>query len=108
MRPKHPLVRPSQSRPSRTKGTESPSTNASAATRRHDRIFRSSPMSLMWDDNLSPPRETFVTHLECSMSGARHEADRLPGLSDAGWTILVRYAPQGGPRHLHPEETREG
>ena len=27
---------------------------------------------------------TFVTHLECSMTGERYEADRLHGLSRAG------------------------
>src|SRR5579872_2101933 len=34
---------------------------------------------------------TFVTHLECSMSGERYEADRLHGLSSAGRPLLVRY-----------------
>ena len=34
---------------------------------------------------------TFVTHLECSMTGERHEADRLHGLSRAGRPLLVRY-----------------
>ena len=33
----------------------------------------------------------FVTHLECSATGERHEADRLQGLSDAGKPLLVRY-----------------
>jgi threonine synthase len=35
--------------------------------------------------------QTFVTHLECSMTGERHEADTLHGLSRAGWPLLVRY-----------------
>jgi threonine synthase len=34
---------------------------------------------------------TFVTHLECSMTGARYEADRVHGLSEAGKPLLVRY-----------------
>ena len=34
---------------------------------------------------------TFVTHLECSLTGQRHDADRLQGLSDAGKPLLVRY-----------------
>ncbi|HUH84031.1 MAG TPA: threonine synthase [Stellaceae bacterium] len=34
---------------------------------------------------------TFVTHLECSMTGERYEADRLHGLSRAGRPLLVRY-----------------
>jgi hypothetical protein len=35
--------------------------------------------------------QTFVTHLECSMTGERHDADTLHGLSRAGWPLLVRY-----------------
>src|SRR5690348_16631791 len=34
---------------------------------------------------------TFVTHLECSLTGERYEADRLQGLSRAGRPLLVRY-----------------
>jgi len=34
---------------------------------------------------------TFVSHLECSATGERHEADRLHGLSRAGKPLLVRY-----------------
>lgn len=33
----------------------------------------------------------FVTHLECSMTGARHEAHVLHNLSEEGWPLLVRY-----------------
>ena len=33
------------------------------------------------NDNLSAERPTFVSHLECSMTGERYEADRLHGLS---------------------------
>ncbi len=36
-----------------------------------------------------PP--TFVTHLECSADGARYEADRAHGLSEAGKPLLVHY-----------------
>src|SRR3546814_18963401 len=64
-------------------------------------------MTLMWDDNLSRPRKTFVTHLECSMSGERHEADRLHGLSDAGWPLLVRYDLEGVRRSLTRETIAE-
>src|SRR6185437_8866039 len=35
--------------------------------------------------------QTFVTHLECGMTGERYEADRLHGLSKAGKPLLVRY-----------------
>ncbi|MGD9613965.1 MAG: threonine synthase [Alphaproteobacteria bacterium] len=34
---------------------------------------------------------TFVTHLECSMTGERYDPDRLHGLSRAGRPLLVRY-----------------
>lgn len=46
---------------------------------------------MIWSDNLTAERETFVTHLECSMTGERYEADRLHGLSAAGRPLLVRY-----------------
>ncbi|HEY6028376.1 MAG TPA: threonine synthase, partial [Pseudolabrys sp.] len=36
-------------------------------------------------------RPTFVTHLECSMTGERHEADQVHNLSRAGKPLLVRY-----------------
>jgi threonine synthase len=41
--------------------------------------------------NLVTDRPTFVTHLECSMSGERYEADTLQGLSRVGRPLLVRY-----------------
>ncbi|MCY4551547.1 MAG: threonine synthase [Defluviicoccus sp.] len=34
---------------------------------------------------------TFVTHLECSLTGERYEADRIHNLSRAGKPLLVRY-----------------
>ena len=43
------------------------------------------------NDNLTAERPTFVTHLECSMTGERYEADRLHNLSAGGWPLLVRY-----------------
>lgn len=42
--------------------------------------------------NIDEERPTFVTHLECSATGERHEADRVQGLSRAGKPLLVRYA----------------
>jgi threonine synthase len=33
----------------------------------------------------------FMTHLECSLTGKRHEADRLQNLSRAGKPLLARY-----------------
>lgn len=41
--------------------------------------------------NLVTDRPTFVTHLECGLTGQTYEADRLHGLSDAGRPLLVRY-----------------
>jgi threonine synthase len=41
--------------------------------------------------NLVGGRPTFVTHLECSLTGERYAADQLHGLSAAGRPLLVRY-----------------
>ncbi|URW76995.1 threonine synthase [Sphingomonas donggukensis] len=41
--------------------------------------------------NLTAARQSFVTHLECSMTGERYEADTLHGLSAVGRPLLVRY-----------------
>ncbi|MEP9402656.1 threonine synthase [Sphingomonas sp. VNH70] len=41
--------------------------------------------------NLTAERPTFVTHLECSMTGERYEADTLHNLSRVGRPLLVRY-----------------
>jgi threonine synthase len=43
------------------------------------------------NENLNTDRQTFVTHLECSITGERYEADQLHGLSRAGRPLLVRY-----------------
>jgi threonine synthase len=43
------------------------------------------------NDNLTAERPTFVTHLECAMTGERFEADRIHNLSSAGKPLLVRY-----------------
>jgi threonine synthase len=42
--------------------------------------------------NIDEERPTFVTHLECSATAERYEADRVHGLSRAGKPLLVRYA----------------
>ncbi|MBN8809549.1 MAG: threonine synthase [Sphingomonas sp.] len=41
--------------------------------------------------NLTTDRPTFVTHLECSLTGERYAADELHNLSAAGKPLLVRY-----------------
>ncbi len=47
------------------------------------------------ESNRTAERPTFVTHLECSLTGERYEADRLHGLSAAGRPLLVRYDLEG-------------
>ena len=45
----------------------------------------------MISTNLRTERPTFVTHLECSLTGERYSAGQLHGLSRAGRPLLVRY-----------------
>jgi threonine synthase len=45
----------------------------------------------MLNANLHADRPTFVTHLECSLTGETYPADELHGLSAAGRPLLVRY-----------------
>jgi threonine synthase len=47
--------------------------------------------------------ETFVTHLECSVTGKRYAADQVHGLSEAGKPLLVRYDLEGVKRALGRE-----
>src|SRR5204863_5707615 len=54
----------------------------------------------LMNDNLVAELPTFVTHLECSLTGERYEADRLHGLSRAGRPLLVRYDLDGVRRAL--------
>jgi threonine synthase len=42
-------------------------------------------------DNLRDERPSFVSHLECSLTGKRYAADQIWGLSEAGKPLLVRY-----------------
>lgn len=46
-------------------------------------------MSLL--TNITADRQSFVTHLECSMTGEIYPADEIHGLSHAGRPLLVRY-----------------
>jgi threonine synthase len=55
------------------------------------------------ESNLTHERPTFVTHLECSLTGERYEADRLQGLSKAGRPLLVRYDLASAGRALNRE-----
>lgn len=44
-----------------------------------------------FNSNLTEQRPTFVTHLECSLTGQRYAADQIHNLSEAGRPLLVRY-----------------
>ena len=46
---------------------------------------------MLYNDNLTADRPTFVTHLECGITGERYDADTLQGLSRVGRPLLVRY-----------------
>ena len=35
--------------------------------------------------------KNYVSHLECSITGKKYEANKIHGLSDAGRPLLVRY-----------------
>jgi threonine synthase len=48
-------------------------------------------LTATWNTNRIEDRETFVTHLECAMTGERVAADTLHNLSPAGFPLLVRY-----------------
>ena len=55
------------------------------------------------DDNLTAKLPSFVTHLECAMTGERHEADQVHNLSRAGKPLLVRYDLDGVRKALTKE-----
>jgi threonine synthase len=55
---------------------------------------------ILWNDNLTEPRETFVTHLECAMTGEKLAADTLQNLSPAGYPLLVRYDHEAAAQRL--------
>ncbi len=56
-----------------------------------------------YDDNLRAERPSFVTHLECAMTGEWHEADQVHNLSRAGKPLLVRYDIAGVAKALTKE-----
>jgi threonine synthase len=55
------------------------------------------------DSNLTARWPNFVTHLECAMTGERHEADQVHNLSRAGKPLLVRYDLAGMRKALSKE-----
>ena len=56
------------------------------------------------DSNLTARWPSFVTHLECAMTGERHEADQIHNLSRAGKPLLVRYDLAGVAKALSKEK----
>ncbi|OQW43810.1 MAG: threonine synthase [Proteobacteria bacterium SG_bin6] len=46
---------------------------------------------MTFNANLTEPRASFVTHLECSMTGEHYPADQPRGLSSVGRPVIVRY-----------------
>ena len=50
---------------------------------------------------------TFVSHLECSMTGERHKAGEIHGLSREGWPLLVRYDLDRLRERITPDSVRE-
>jgi threonine synthase len=58
---------------------------------------------LLYDENLTTERPTFVTHLECAHTGERYPADQVHNLSRAGKPLLVRYDLDGVRKALSKE-----
>ncbi|HWG79764.1 MAG TPA: pyridoxal-phosphate dependent enzyme, partial [Stellaceae bacterium] len=52
------------------------------------------------NENLTAERPSFVTHLECALTGERYAADEVHNLSRAGKPLLVRYDLAGVSRAL--------
>ena len=51
---------------------------------------------------------TFVSHLECAMTGRRYRAGRVQTLSDEGWPLLVRYRLERLARSLSRDDFAPG
>jgi threonine synthase len=60
-------------------------------------------LHVRYDDNLTTERPTFVTHLECAMTGERYAADEIHNVSRAGKPLLVRYDLPGVKKTLSKE-----
>jgi threonine synthase len=58
-------------------------------------------------DRSQSPWQSFVTHLECSLTGDRYPADQLHNLSAAGKPLLVRYDLLRLARSLTPAQLRQ-
>jgi threonine synthase len=55
---------------------------------------------LLYDENLTAERPSFVTHLECAFTGEHYAADQVHNLSRAGKPLLVRYDLAGARKAL--------
>jgi threonine synthase len=70
----------------------------------HNDALTSKPIPLKsilpHSENLTAERPSFVTHLECAMTGERYPADEPHNLSRAGKPLLVRYDLEGVKRAL--------
>jgi threonine synthase len=64
---------------------------ASSLRSTHDGEMVAELCPLLYDENLTADRPSFVTHLECSLTGERYPADAVHTLSRAGKPLLVRY-----------------
>ena len=58
---------------------------------------------MLHDENLRAERPSFVTHLECAITGERYAADAVHNLSRAGKPLLVRYDLDGVRKALSKE-----
>ncbi len=56
---------------------------------------------------MTEARYSFLSHLECSRTGARHDAGILQGLSSAGAPLLARYDLEAAARVFTPETIRD-
>ena len=61
-------------------------------------------MDIQSNANLTSERRTFVTHLECGLTGEKVEPDQLHGLSSAGRPFLVKYDLEAIRQHLDRDE----
>ncbi len=61
-------------------------------------------MTQHYSSNLTAERPTFVTHLECGMTGERVAADTIHNLSPAGKPLLVRYDLESVAKSLHRDD----
>lgn len=62
---------------------------------------------MIYSANVTADRPTFVTYLECGLTGERYDADTLQGLSRVGRPLLVRYDLDGVRAAVTPGDLAE-